>query len=207
MKEIIPYVTAAILAYLLGAIPFGFLIARSRGVDIRKVGSGNIGATNVFRTLGKRFGTMTFILDIGKGVGAVTLIPLLMKAGDDVPLRLTCAIAVVAGHNWPVWLKFKGGKGVATSAGIMIGLAPFSVLIGFGVWISILILSRYVSLASITAAVTLAISTWMIEGKEGWLLPSAITLLSLLVILRHKSNIVRLLTGTENRFSFKRNKL
>lgn len=209
MDTALPLTLAALIAYLIGSIPFGFLMAKSKGVDIRTVGSGNIGATNVFRALGKSLGITTFVLDIGKGTLAVTLLPLALAAwpiAGETVLQLLCAIAVVAGHNWPVWLKFKGGKGVATSAGVMIGLAPLGVLIAFGVWLVVLLISRYVSLSSIAAAVALAITAWLLYRADGWLLPGALSFLAAVVILRHKSNIARLMAGTENRFDFKKKK-
>ena len=108
MQTAFPLILATLLSYLIGSVPFGFLIARTQGTDIRKVGSGNIGATNVFRTLGKRLGIATFLLDIGKGVAAVLLVPLVItlrwpEADDTIYLKLLCAVAAVAGHNWPVW--------------------------------------------------------------------------------------------------------
>ena len=128
------YSVCGILAYLLGAIPFGLLIARARGVDIRAVGSGNIGATNVFRAVGKGWGILAFACDALKGFIPVSVFPLLAKTlgafDGDAVLPLVCACLAIAGHNWPVYLRFKGGKGVATSVGALIGLAPVAAGIG-----------------------------------------------------------------------------
>jgi len=196
-------------SYLLGAVPFGFLLARTRGVDIRKVGSGNIGATNVFRSVGKSWGVLTFICDLLKGFLPVFLFPLLWgKTGGamtlDAPVALVCGVAAIMGHNWPVYLGFKGGKGVATSAGVLLGLAPASVGIGVLVWLAAFLISRYVSVASIVAAVAVAASGWLFYHGDGWLRPAALALLAALTIVRHKSNIRRLLAGTEHRFEFRR---
>ena len=134
MTTLLIYSFGGALAYLLGAIPFGLLIARANGVDIRKVGSGNIGATNVFRALGKKWGILAFTCDALKGFIPASLFPFLAKTigapGDDSVLSLVCACLAIAGHNWPVYLRFKGGKGVATSVGALIGLAPSAAGIG-----------------------------------------------------------------------------
>jgi glycerol-3-phosphate acyltransferase PlsY len=198
-------------SYLLGAVPFGFLVARARGVDIRKVGSGNIGATNVFRSVGKSWGILTFICDLLKGFLPAFLFPVVwLKAGgaaaQGAPVALMCGAAAIVGHNWPVYLGFKGGKGVATSAGVLLGLAPLSVAAGVLVFGVVFGLSRYVSVGSIAAAVVVAASGWWFYAGEGRLRPSALTLLAALIIWRHKSNIRRLMDGTEHRFQFGRKK-
>jgi glycerol-3-phosphate acyltransferase PlsY len=198
-------------SYLLGAVPFGFLVARARGVDIRKVGSGNIGATNVFRSVGKSWGILTFACDLLKGFLPAFLFPVVwLKAGgaaaQGAPVALMCGAAAIVGHNWPVYLGFKGGKGVATSAGVLLGLAPLSVAAGVLVFGVVFGLSRYVSVGSIAAAVVVAASGWWFYAGEGRLRPSALTLLAALIIWRHKSNIRRLMDGTEHRFQFGRKK-
>ena len=186
-------------SYLLGAIPFGLLIARSRGIDIRQHGSGNIGATNVLRVLGKPLGIFTFILDALKGFGPVFLAMRLVP-GQAEAAGLTAGIAAILGHSFPIYLGGKGGKGVATSAGVLIGLAWQAALIGVAVWGAVFFLSRYVSLASILAAAAIPAVSWILYYPEKLATPIALTLLGLLIILRHRSNLQRLLKGTENRF-------
>jgi glycerol-3-phosphate acyltransferase PlsY len=201
-------VLAALVAYLLGAIPFGYAISRAKGIDIRQKGSGNIGATNVFRCVGKPWGILTFVCDFLKGFLPVLLFPLLARRFgstlDSGILSVTCAFFAVAGHNWPVYLGFKGGKGVATSAGVLLGIAWQAVLIGLAVWGVVFLLSRYVSVASIVTAIVIVAVSWPLYVKGGLLIPIALTALSVVIVWRHKSNIQRLLKGTENRFEFKK---
>ena len=203
----LPIVAALIIAYLLGAVPFGMLLARLKGVDIRKAGSGNIGATNVFRSVSKALGITTFVLDFLKGFLPAFLFPILLQriAGVDDPakwLALGCGAAAIAGHNWPVYLRFKGGKGVATGAGMLAGVFPHGIVIGLAVWILCLLLSGYVSLSSVLAALTVAVSGWLFFLYGGSSLPVAVILsiLCALIILRHAPNIRRLCNGTEHRF-------
>ncbi len=190
-------------AYLLGSIPNGLLIARLKGVDLQKVGSGNIGATNVFRCVGKGWGVLAFVLDAIKGFVPAFCFPRLM---DAVPpwLGLACGIAAVAGHNWPVWLKFKGGKGVSTSAGMLLGIAPAAVGIGFAVFAGVLALTRFVSLGSILAAVAVAGSGIWLYGADNRLLAGALIVMGALVVLKHRANVGRLLKGTEPRIVSKK---
>lgn len=196
------------LAYLVGAVPFGLLISRAKGVDIRAVGSGNIGATNVFRSVSKTLGILTFVADALKGWVPAWLFPRLAArlTGVELPegMGLAYAALAIVGHTWPVYLKFKGGKGVATSAGALIGIAPAATGIGLLCWIAVFGVSRYVSLASIAAAVVVAGSAWFLYRGRGPGLPVALTLLAVLIVWRHKSNIQRLLQGTEHRFSRKK---
>ncbi len=156
------FATVALVSYLLGSIPAGYLAGRIAGVDIRHAGSGNIGATNVTRVLGKRYGYPVFIVDFLKGLMAVSLSILMEKRAQpqSVPTELIgiiAAISCVIGHSFPVWLSFKGGKGVATSMGGLFGLMPFVALIGGAVWVITFQITRYVSVASITA--TLAVQS------------------------------------------------
>lgn len=193
-------VILAIIAYLFGAVPFGLLVAKSRGMDIREKGSGNIGATNVFRVVGKGWGTFTFLLDALKGFIPSFVFPLI---GDVDPVYgVLFGIAAILGHSFPVYLRFKGGKGVATSAGMLLGVAPAAVGIGFLVWISCLLLSRIVSLASILAALAVGISVWFL--KDSVVVCSALSILAVLVVWLHRANIKRLLNGTEHRFGKKK---
>lgn len=185
-------------AYLLGAVPNGLLIARLKGIDLQKVGSGNIGATNVFRCVGKGWGVLAFVLDAVKGFVPAFFFPRLLEAAPPW-LGLACGAAAVAGHNWPVWLKFKGGKGVSTSAGMLLGIAPAAVGIGFAVFALTVALTRFVSLGSILAAVAVAGSGVWLYGADNRLLAGALILMGLLVIVKHRANVGRLLKGTEPR--------
>lgn len=189
-------------SYLLGSLPFGLLVARAKGVDIRKVGSGNIGATNVLRSVGKPWGILVFVLDFLKGLAPVLLA---QSFGEGYPGGLYCGFAAIAGHNWPVWLNFKGGKGVATSAGVLIGIAPWAAVAGLGVWLLLFLTSRIVSVASIGAGLGAVGGGWFFYHDRP-LLAGFLTLLGALVILRHHANIRRLLKGEENRFTRKKEK-
>lgn len=195
--------------YLLGAVPFSFLIARARGVDIRKTGSGNVGATNVFRSVGKGWGLLAFACDAAKGFVAAVALPPLAQAAAGAEFSsewpgVLCAAAAIAGHTWPVFLGFRGGKGVATGAGAMLGLAPRALGAAFIVWVLCFAACRYVSAASIAAAAAFAGAAWLLYSGEGAALPAAATALCLLVIYRHKSNIRRLLQGTESKLDLSR---
>jgi len=202
-----PYI-CVVCAYLLGSVPFGLLLARSRGVNIREVGSGNIGATNVFRAVGKGLGITAFVCDFIKGLLPVVLFPLLLQkltgAEPSLAFQLICGCVAVAGHNWPIFLKFKGGKGVATSAGMLAGIAPAVVGIGLLFWILTFLTTRYVSVASLCAAVVIAVSGWILYYDGNVLRPAILSLLALLIIIRHRTNIGRIIKGTENRFEFKK---
>jgi len=198
-------VLAIVAAYLLGAVPFGLLIGKLKGIDIREHGSGNIGATNVLRVLGKPLGITTFILDALKGFIPSFFFPVIAEqispgAMIDQVLSVLCGAFAIIGHNFPVFLRFKGGKGIATSAGVLIGIAPLAALSGVCVWVVIFFTTRYVSLASIISAVAVIAAGWILHRDGSLVLPIVLTILGLLAILRHKANIVRLLNGTENRF-------
>ncbi|MCK4564757.1 MAG: glycerol-3-phosphate 1-O-acyltransferase PlsY [Verrucomicrobia bacterium] len=189
-----------IIAYLFGALPFGLLVAKSRGIDIRQQGSGNIGATNVFRCVGKGWGIFTLILDALKGFVPAFVFPKL--ATLDPEYGVLFGFAAIIGHSFPVYLKFKGGKGVATSAGMLLGVAPLAVGVGSICWVVCMVASRYVSLSSIIAAVAVAISVWIQD--EGMAVNIALTILAMLVVWLHRANIKRLLNGTESRFGKKK---
>ncbi len=191
-------------AYLIGGIPFGFLIGKMRGVDIRTVGSKNIGATNVFRSVGKKWGFIAFACDVLKG-----LIPVLIArhfAGSDAAwthLALVTGLACVIGHMLTPYMRFKGGKGVATGFGMLIGLVPALVGVAFALFIVVFALSHYISLGSCSAAAFLAIMIWLpYLGSSGTAnIPQAVlvTFISLFVIFKHRANIGRLIKGTENK--------
>jgi len=194
------------MAYLLGSIPTGFLVARARGVDIRTVGSGNIGATNAFRVLGKGLGIFVLLMDALKGwvavqIGAQLVNQLLPGAPLD-NLRITAGIAAILGHNFTCWLNFKGGKGIATSAGVLIALVPWALLIILSIFIILFVTTRYVSIGSIAAAFTLPFATWFTTRNTGLTIVTGA--MGALAILKHRKNIQRLLNGTENRIQFKK---
>lgn len=194
-------VLAALMAYLIGAIPFGYLAGRVNGIDIREHGSGNIGATNVLRTLGKPWGYSVFAGDALKGLLAVRLGYLLaVPRGLDPHLfAVVAAACCVAGHSFPLWLKFRGGKGVATSAGALVGIVPVATVVSVVIWALVFALSRYVSLASILATISLPIAVLLIRGEEGRLIFYFTLAMAVLVVWRHRSNLGRLLRGTEPR--------
>lgn len=200
--NLIGYLLAALVSYLAGSIPTGFLWARARGIDIRTVGSGNIGATNVMRALGKGPGITVLLIDAAKGYLPVWLAPLCWTAADERWLQIVCCLGVIAGHNWTCWLKFKGGKGIATSAGALLAFLPGPLGCAVAAWVLVFAVSRYVSLASIVAAIVIPLATWWLEGDRLLLLFTAA--LGLLAIYKHRSNIQRLLAGTENRMGKQR---
>ena len=212
-------VSILLASYLLGSVPSGLLISKSRGLDIREHGSKNIGATNVWRVMGKKWGLLAFICDTAKGWLAVTLgVALALRfpvtehllhgktALHFLPADyagITAALGCILGHNFPVWLRFKGGKGVATSLGVIIGMMPLASLIIFAIWGLVLKVSRYVSLASIVAAVCLpvvVISLFFLGWIHGWANFYFAVAAAALVIKRHTPNIRRLRDGTELRF-------
>ncbi len=208
------YIFIAIVAYLLGSIPFGYILVRVfRGEDVRAIGSGNIGATNVARKA-PGLGVATLILDAAKGYAAVG-ITVLLANGPFQPRGLApdpklfyisvgmAAVFAILGHVFPVWLKFKGGKGVATGVGVFLGLVPKAVLIVLAVFAAIFFAFRYVSLASIIATATFPVIAFvLLSGQDRLLIPFMLAA-SLLIIAKHHQNIRRLLAGTEHRFELK----
>ena len=190
-------IAAAAIGYLLGSIPFGLLLTRLAGYgDVRHIGSGNIGATNVLRTGNKTLAALTLLLDAAKGV-AGTLIG--ARWGAD-PMLAAGATAVL-GHMFPIWLGFRGGKGLATALGVVIVIAWPVALVGLAVWLGVAILTRYSSLAALIATVTAVIYAGITVDPARAALIAAV---ALAVILRHHENIRRLLAGTESRISFKK---
>ena len=211
--------TIVILAYLLGSIPFGLIVARTQGIDIREHGSRNIGATNVWRVLGKKFGLTTFIFDTLKGLAAVLLAQQIAAHWPiHVPLPhgherieffpadfagIAAAMGCILGHRFPVWLRFKGGKGVATSLGVIFGMMPLAALATFAVWGVVFKVSRYVSLASVVAAIALpaiVVAMLFLGWLHGWANFYFAVAAGGLVTALHRGNIQRLVAGTENRF-------
>ncbi|RYE10187.1 MAG: glycerol-3-phosphate 1-O-acyltransferase [Hyphomicrobiales bacterium] len=204
----INYAIAAIAGYLLGSVPFGLLLTRAAGLgDVRKIGSGSIGATNVLRTGNRGLAAATLLLDALKGLAAVLLarlvLPSIFPADPQVTLFATYVAGVAAfiGHCYPVWLGFKGGKGVATLIGVLFGLAWPVGLIFCAVWLVIAFAQRISSLSAITAAVTAPVFAYvaflMGWAPEGVVFAMTVAVLSLLLIIRHSSNIARLMSGTE----------
>jgi glycerol-3-phosphate acyltransferase PlsY len=195
-------------------MPFGFLIGKAHGKDLRQIGSGNIGATNAARVLGKKWGIICFLLDVGKGLVPMLLVPMLWLIDQpftprEFSLWILVGVAAVLGHVFPVYLGFKGGKGVATSLGIVLGLWPYFTVCGiavFVIWAATLMIWRYVSLSSMIAAVSfpfiligciISIESW--SFNQLWPLVVIAVLMAMLVIVRHRTNIVRLRNGSETK--------
>src|SRR6266404_1576410 len=207
---IVGYILTASLAYLLGSIPTGYLVAAARGIDIRTVGSGNIGATNVFRYLGVPAGIFVLLADAFKGWFAVFIATNLFwvwfHTTTSVSARewsaITAGLLAILGHNFSCWLHFKGGKGIATSAGVIAALVPLALLIILGIWIIVFGLTRYVSLASICAAASLPLAAWL-TGQSSTMIV-IMGAMGVLAIYKHKGNIQRLLKGTESRIGAKK---
>jgi glycerol-3-phosphate acyltransferase PlsY len=202
--------TAIVVAYLVGAIPFGLLVARFFGVrDIRQLGSGNIGATNVQRTLGMKAAIWVYLLDIGKGAGVVGVASILNQSAipKDVFLVLV-GLAAIVGHIFPAYLSFRGGKGVATAFGVLLVLLPRETLIAGFVFLFMVVLTRYVSVSSIAAALTLPAAVTVEQAFLNQEVSGVYLLLTVvigvLVPVTHRHNIRRLLAGTENRVTVRR---
>ena len=191
----------ALLAFFVGATPFGFLAGKMKGIDIRDHGSGNIGETNVLRTLGKPIGITVLVLDIFKG-----MIPVIIakSVSDSSSLHIATAITAILGHNYTFWLKFKGGKGIATTAGAVIPILTIPILVAIATWLLFLKLTRYVSVASIAAAlaipITLSIQN-LVSGQWDRVVFGLAAFVCLLAIWKHRANIQRLRRGEENRFA------
>ena len=204
------YILIALAAYLLGSLPAGYLVGRAKGIDIRTVGSKNMGATNVLRVLGMGPGILVLFVDGLKGfVAAGWLCDALLRlftvpAAQVFWVHIMGGIFAVLGHNYTCWLKFKGGKGIATTAGAYFALAPVAVSIALAIWIIVFLTTRYVSVASIAAAIALPTAVWFTEASA--LLGVVTTALGALAIYKHKGNIKRLLAGTESRINFKKEK-
>jgi len=215
-----PFILLILFAYLLGAVPFGFLIGKAHGKDLRQIGSGNIGATNAARVLGKQWGIICFLLDVGKGLVPMLLVPAMRLVNaqpttQQLVLWILVGVAAVLGHVFPVYLGFKGGKGVATSLGIVLGLWPYFTVCGtaaFVIWAVTLMVWRFVSLSSIIAAgcfplillgCIFAVESW--RFSQLWPLIGIACLMAFLVIFRHRANITRLRNGTETKVFQKEN--
>lgn len=217
MSYTVSIVAAGVVAYLLGAVPFAYIIARAHGKDLRTIGSGNIGATNLARAVGRPWGYICFVLDVLKGWVPMLAVRAILGRPDG-PLFLTgwllVGVAAILGHVFPVYLRFKGGKGVATSFGVALGLWPYFTVCGLtslAVWVGAVLIWRYVSLASICAAVVFPLALligimvhpdWTLAGL--WPLLIAAVVIPVFVILRHRTNIQRLLAGTESKIRSRR---
>lgn len=199
------YVAGVIVAYLLGSVSGSLLLGRLRGVDIRTLGSGNAGGTNALRTQGWLFALGVVIVDVGKGALAAWGVPLLVTAlpGGAGPtgLAVACGLAAVVGHVWPVFFRFRGGKGAGTSVGAVAVIAPWCLPSLLGVWLLVLVATGYVGLATVLAGISLVPSMWLL-GPEP--LPPALAFFAvvpaLLLVLTHRSNIRRMLQGDESAF-------
>jgi len=195
-----PFGVSLALSYLLGSVPFGWLMARLiRGVDIRTVGSGNIGSTNAMRVLGKPLGAVAFLLDFGKGFAPAYLIGL--TEGGDSTRMVLCGAAAVVGHVWPIFLRFKGGKAVATGLGAIVAIDPVVALCAFALWFAVLMCTRFVALASLAMGVTFPIAAYLRMGGRfyGWDFVAGTSVLCILILIRHRTNISRMLAGEEGR--------
>ena len=205
MTPLLSYGLSALVSYVAGSIPCSLLLARfAKGIDLREHGSKNVGATNVARTLGWRWGSLALLLDALKGLLPTWLVPqlLLMESDAQPHQRVLCGLAAVMGHTCPIWLKFKGGKGVATGLGVAAILSPWATLISFGVFALVFWVRRIVSLASILAAVAFALAVLALNWPEPfsaqlWSLSGFAIAVPTLIVLRHASNMGRLWRGEE----------
>lgn len=206
METLSVYCAALFAAYLIGSVPFGFLIGKMRGVDVRTVGSKNIGATNVYRTVGHKWGFLAFFCDFLKGLLPTLAAQMVAARSGNASLAhlpLAAGVAAVAGHLWTCFMKFKGGKGVATGFGMLVALVPWLVLAAFAIFAATVWLSHYISLGSILAAAFLMAAVWFpVLGNPGTdNLPQSILVATVaaFAIWKHKANIQRLVNGCENR--------
>lgn len=191
-------IAVVLLAYLLGSIPFSYLVARSFGVDVRRVGSGNVGATNVMRSAGKAAGLAAFVLDFLKGLAAAAGAKYVSPEG---PLPAVAAVTAVLGHMYPVWLRFRGGKGVATGAGAFLPLAPLPTALALVGFTLVLVATRYASIASIAGTLTLAVLAFLLGYPASVARGAAAA--GLIILWKHRGNLDRLAKGTERRLGSK----
>jgi glycerol-3-phosphate acyltransferase PlsY len=189
-------IQVAAAAYLIGSLPFSFLVARAFGVgDVRRVGSGNVGATNVLRSAGRTAGVLALLLDVGKGAAAVVVAAWLARG--DARLSALAAVVAVVGHMYPVWLRFEGGKGVATGLGAFAPLVPVAAAGAVAVFVALAALTRFVSIGSVAGALALAGIAWAQRGVSPVTVSATVT--AALVVFAHRSNLQRVLAGTERR--------
>ena len=183
-----------IFAYLLGSVPTGYILGSLAGVDVRKAGSGNVGATNVARVVGKRHGIFTLVADIAKG-----FVPVVIALNLGLTATATALVGVAAflGHLYPIFLRFRGGKGVATALGVFLGLAPWATVVLMVIFVLVILATRVVSLSSMVAAAAAPIVFWLLTSSP--ILTGTSVFIALMIVLRHRGNIQRLLSGTEPR--------
>jgi glycerol-3-phosphate acyltransferase PlsY len=197
------YIVVVVVCYLLGSVPTGYLAGKARGIDVRAAGSGNIGATNAFRVLGTTAGTLVLLADALKGFAAARWAPLLAAqvfpeaAAQRENLALAAGVAAILGHNFTCWLHFKGGKGIATTGGVLLAWAPLACLTALALWGVVFVATQFVSVASIAAALILPGAVWF--WNRSLTMTVVMAGLSALAIYKHKANIQRLLQGTESR--------
>lgn len=211
-SEVTVFITIGLAAYFFGSVPWAFIIGKINGIDIRKQGSGNVGATNVMRVLGRKWGILCFVLDFLKGLLPVLAVKILIsqKILTSAPdaIVITAGLAAVAGHVWSVFLKFKGGKGMATGGGVLVGIAPYSFICTGLIWLVLFYSTRYVSAASVIAAAALPVSSFVFSKTGLWVLSAPFQIfflaLAVLTIAKHHSNIKRLMNGTEHKFEKKK---
>ncbi len=194
-------ILGAVIGYFLGSLPTGYLVGKFvKRIDIRQHGSGNVGATNVFRVVGKKWGIGVLVIDILKGFFAVSLVPLFFQNSTFFH-SLIFGVASIAGHTWTLWLRFRGGKGVATSLGVFLGLSPWATLFALGIWVLVFLWKRYVSLASLVTAASFPL--WVLcfdRGKEYFAFLFPVTLaLTGFIFYTHRTNIERLRAGLEKK--------
>jgi acyl phosphate:glycerol-3-phosphate acyltransferase len=214
MSPLAAGITASLLAYLTGSLPFGLIVARmAKGIDIRSVGSGNIGATNVARTLGPRWGLLVLLLDAAKGAAPVLVLPRLFFGEADYAeyarhAAVACGVSTILGHIFPCWLRFRGGKGVATAMGVAAVLAPWGTLAAFAAFLAAFAAMRMVSLGSIVASIAFAatqmILLWPPFSHATWSVAAFSLAVPVLIIVRHRANVARILRGEEPRLSLGR---
>jgi acyl phosphate:glycerol-3-phosphate acyltransferase len=208
----ITFLCGCLLAYLVGSIPTGYIVGKVfKKVDIRTQGSGNMGATNVFRVIGKRWGIFVLVCDILKGVVATLLLVRVFDYaifGERMYTQCVYGVCAIIGHNWTLFLRFKGGKGVATTTGVILALFPNALALSFLFFCFIVMITRYISLGSLLGALSFPLFIWLLYGTiEGFPVFLCFSLfLVVFIFIRHKSNIKRLCNGTENKISFSRKK-
>ena len=192
----------AVVGYLCGSLASAVIVSRAMKLpDPRRGGSGNPGATNVLRTGNKKAAALTLVGDLLKGIVPVAAA---QWVSPDPAVPAVTAVTAVLGHLYPVFFGFKGGKGIATSAGVLLGIAPGAVAVGIACWAATFLATRYVSVASILASIAIPVYAWAARRPGDWLVPVALTLLGVLGIVRHRTNIARLASGTEHRFGFRK---
>ena len=214
MSPVVSMLLTIVVCYLIGSIPFSLLIAKfAGGVDLQKIGSGNVGATNVARSLGAKWGILALVADATKGLVSVGLVPLVIVVAAEYSMHqlVLAAVFAVLGHMFSIWLKFRGGKGVATALGSVIILAPWATLIAFGCFLLTISMKRIISLGSIVAAISFAVAQLILYQQDLWTAQNISlglfsVIVPLLIVFQHRSNIGRLLRGEEKELSFDREK-